>query len=130
MVHPVERDPNHPHAGSGGIVPPMATRFKKGEHRTGRPKGACPRAAAARELARNPDADGIGEIANEIGIALVEAARQGDLQRCKALGELINQVEGKPKEFVEHSGGQTVVRLTFTDVPDEVADELVNEDDE
>lgn len=42
----------------------------------GRPPGASPRTALLRDLAANPDADGIGARAAELGVGIVDAARK------------------------------------------------------
>ena len=72
---PVVIDPTSPRAGNGGVISP-APLFQPGRSGNpgGRPKGADVGAAILRRLAKNPDADGIGEGARELADALCDVA--------------------------------------------------------
>lgn len=69
-------------------------------------------------MARNPDADGMGAKSVEVAEQILDAAILGDTDKVKALATLIAEVEGKPKEFVEHSGGTTQVIIECQSTPD------------
>lgn len=108
-------DPSHPEAGKGGVVPPVHARFREGQSGNpgGRPKGALPRSAWLRKIARDEDEDGIGLGARKIGERVAEltdklAEDGADVDRIsaelKVLLELFAQAEGRPQERVEHSG--------------------------
>lgn len=101
-------------AGKGGVVPPKDKRFGQPGGNPinigGRPKGSPSISRAmARALARNPDEDGIGQAAGEIGDNIVSAIREAkndakllrDLQHL--LGTLLERVEGKVTQKVEGS---------------------------
>lgn len=124
-------DPTHPEAGKGGVVPPQETRWVAGcpsPNPGGKPKGSFSvRAAWKRKLAKGfetdteagPDEERIGALARKLADDLAEAVDRGDDAKVRAIALSIAEAEGKPQERVEHSGG-AVVRITFTDVPDEV----------
>jgi hypothetical protein len=124
-------DPTDPAASpTSGYVPPEHSRFQKGQKGgPGRPRGAWPRAATARELARGWENDTesehpehrIGEQAREIGRQIIEAALAGDLKKVEALAKVIEQVEGKPQEHIDHTGEVATIRLTGFDSPEETA---------
>lgn len=60
--------------GRGGWIRPAWTAETR-PRSTGRPPGASPRAALLRSLARNPDADGIGAEAAQLGERIARAAQ-------------------------------------------------------
>lgn len=107
----------HPHASPiSGTPPPVEHQFQPGgKGGPGRPRGAWPRAALARRLAKGweddtdePDPEKrIGVEAKRVGEELLRAAYLGDRDRVMSLCDVINQVEGKPQEFIEHSQNYT-----------------------
>lgn len=106
-----------------GVVPPVEHRFKPGgPGGPGRPRGADPRAALLRELARGSendteaatDEERLGDGARETGRKMLEAAARGDVKAVKALAEMFNQALGKPQEFV-HQTGSTTINLNLGD---------------
>lgn len=114
---------------SGRPLPPIEHRFQPGQSGNpgGRPKGALPRTAMLRELARSPDEDGIGANAVRAGkrytALLIEletaTAARSDIIRAE-LAELrhtFDQAEGKPQEKIEHSGNLKRVEIEFEDRP-------------
>lgn len=111
-----------------GQVPPEHARFQKGNKGgPGRPRGAWPRAALARKLAKGWDSDEdaddpehrIGVGARDLADKMIEAALLGDMATVKACAEIINQVEGKPQEHVDHSGDVATVHLVGFDSPED-----------
>lgn len=128
---PVVVDRSHPHASPvNGNVLPEDKRFQKGNKGgPGRPKGAWPRAALARLMAKGRDSDvdeadhelKIGEGARDLAQELLDAALIGDLKKVRALAEIINQVEGKPQEHVDHTGDVASIRLIGFDSPEDAA---------
>ena len=119
-AYTVIKDPTHPEAsGVTGVVPPPEGRFKPGESGNpgGRPKGSYSiRAVKRRLLAANPNEFGEGEGAVASADAIFKTLakmRAGQLDPDTGLRlidaeiRLIHEVEGKPQERVEHSGGQT-----------------------
>jgi len=100
-----------------GVPPPVEHQFKPGfdprRNAGGRPKGALPRSAWLRKIARDEDEDGIGLGARKIGERVAELTDKltedgADVDRIsaelKVLLELFAQAEGRPQERVEHSG--------------------------
>lgn len=88
----------------------METRFAPGASGNpgGRPKGSF----SARQHGRNkwgadPDESGIGKRARDAWEKLEEAALEGDLDRVKALSIAIEQLEGKPTEYVHRTDNST-----------------------
>jgi hypothetical protein len=60
---------------------------------------------------RRPDGEGVGRLSERIALELAAAALAGDTKRVSALTSLIDQIEGKPQESIEHSGSIAAVRL-------------------
>lgn len=94
----------------------------------GKPKGShSVRTAWKRRLAAGFEEDTaapegeerVGKLALALAEQMEKAVARGDTEAVRALCLVIAEAEGKPQERVEHSGG-AVVRITFTDVPDEV----------
>lgn len=122
-------DPSHPDASPlNGAVPPEHARFQKGQKGgPGRPRGAWPRAALARKLAKGWESDTeaedpehrIGQGALDLADEMLSAALAGDMKTVKACAEIINQVEGKPQEHVDHTGEVTGIRIVGFDSPEE-----------
>ena len=102
-------DPSHPQAGKGGVVPPEHSRIKPGQtlNPGGRPRGASVNAALLRDLARDPDEDGIGRGAREIAEALIAVARgQRDPSEIdvKAALAIIDRTDGPiVREQITHN---------------------------
>lgn len=122
-------DPTHPDASPlNGAVPPVHSRFHVGQKGgPGRPRGAWPTAAIAREFARgweddaeaeNPD-HRIGKVARDFAVEFVEASRAGNLKKVLAMAKVIERIEGKPQEHVDHSGDVATVHLVGFDSPEE-----------
>lgn len=87
-------------------MPPEHARFPPGTSGNpgGRPKGSF----SARQHGRNkwgadPDESGIGKRAREAWDKLEEAIEAGELDRVKAWTLAIEQLEGKPTEYVERT---------------------------
>lgn len=88
-----------------GTPPPVEHQYKPGgAGGPGRPRASSIRAALDRRLSRDPDADGLGREAGEFSDLLTQAVRAGDKDKAWCIAQLIAEVEGKPKEHVEHSG--------------------------
>lgn len=98
-------------------MPPVETRFPPGKsgNAGGRPKGASIKAALLRELAANPDADGIGAKAVEAARAYLQAS-QGDTpeasRRAANLSQLIEHTDGKPRQTIEHEGTPVSISIS------------------
>ena len=99
-----------------GVPPPEHTRWQPGQSGNpgGRPRGSDVRAVLLRELAQgwedDPEPDPelkSGKKAREIARALVESGLVGNRDVVMSLAEVINQAQGKPQEFVAHSGDVT-----------------------
>ncbi len=130
-------DPTHPEAGRGGVVPPVATRFKPGNNTNpgGMPKGtkhASARRAILRALAKgfeddaeaSSEDDRIGAQAIALASEIIEAARNGNADKVRAIATLIDQAEGKPTEHrINETVGEQVVILRLP-VGDDPPDEL------
>lgn len=70
----------------------------------GRPKGVSVWAAILRELAKNPDADGIGEKTGELAKRFVSIALQGEESASlKAIGEALTRADGLPVKREERT---------------------------
>lgn len=107
-------------------LPPIETRFKPGQSGNpgGRPKGASPRAALRRMLAEKPNEHGEGAETAAIAQRIMEVARSianGAVDHDKALKvmeaqlRILEQVDGKPVQAIEHTGDVTVRRIVLED---------------
>lgn len=107
-----------------GRVPPVEHRFKPGQSGNpgGMPKGAkyaSPRRALLRALGKDADKDTeaageddrLGAMSLDLARQLLEAARNGDAEKVRAIATVIDQAEGKPTEHViqEATGERTVI---------------------
>mgnify|MGYP003424094463 FL=1 len=110
-----------------GNILPVEKQWKPGQSGNpgGRPKGASPRAALRRMLAENPNEHGEGSESAAIAARIMQIAKAiagGELDHDKALKVLeaqlkvLEQVDGKPKETIEHSGDVTVRRVILEDI--------------
>jgi hypothetical protein len=104
----IVKDPSHPHAGSGGVIPPVETRFTKGgPGGPGRPKGASVKAAVLRRLAANPNEHGEGAEAARYADEFLRSVLAGDEESTRVannISKLIEHVDGKPRQTIEHEG--------------------------
>lgn len=116
-----------------GVPPPVEHQFKPGfdprRNAGGRPKGALPRTAWLREIARNEDEDGIGQGAIELAKRVATLTREltlpgADVERIttelKALLALFAEAEGRPQERVEHSGSMMTISIQGELAPEDV----------
>ena len=99
----------------GHCKPPKHTQFgQPGANRSGngRPRGASITAAILRELAKNPDEDGIGAKAGEIGKVIVQALEGMDTEKGAALlKSVLDRVEGPVKQEIDATVRTDVTNL-------------------
>lgn len=84
---------------AGKVLPPVETRFPPGRSGNpgGKPRGASIQAAILRDLAKDPDEDGIGRGAREVAQALMDVAagrRAPDEVDTKAALALLDRTDG------------------------------------
>ena len=106
--------------------PPKHTQFGQpgaNPHGNGRPKGASLRAAVARELARNPDADGIGEAVSAIAREVVRRLRSKKGFDAHLYGRVAEQIDGKPAQSIEHTGEIRLVPVILSEMPADMLEE-------
>lgn len=109
---PQEQGPAYtiPRREDGKPLPPVETRFQPGRSGNpgGKPRGASIQAAILRELAKEPDEDGIGRGAREVAQALMDVAagrRAPNEVDTKAALAILDRTDGPIEKKIEHSGG-------------------------
>lgn len=122
----VIRDPEHPEAGRGGIVPPVETRFQPGNRANpgGRPKGANVVSPLLRDMAKGCVIDKetgevlkYGDKAEEAARRFIEAALAGDKQTVEALAKLIERTDGPVRQEIDVSAEVTTKRVVLEREP-------------
>lgn len=119
-------DPSHPEAGCGGVVPPVATRWKPGQsgHPGGRKRGASIVHEIERRLAEGAEFDEQGELvrvgieARAIAQALIEVSRgQRDPSEIdvKAALAIMERVDGAVIKERVNTNTHVVQGITLED---------------
>ena len=101
--------------------------FEPGEsgNPSGRPKGShSVRTALKRKLRKgwqedeeSEDGEKVGTWARQLAEDVAQAIDEGDADKIRSIATIIDQVEGKPQERVEHSGGGKAISIILEETP-------------